>query len=207
MLRGIAKKNLDQYEEAIEDYNEAIKIDPEYASAYHNRGVAKSEFGRHEEAIEDLNEALDLSPENVVTYYNRGKAKGLLGLYEEAIEDYNEVIDVNPKHVSSLLNNAEAHIILGEFDQAREAARKGKANSDSVSDRTKALLLEIITAIALEDSTGEQVDEYRNLCDETFTTTWSFEELDSWIEEADLDDNKRERIEELIELLREHKED
>jgi hypothetical protein len=67
-------------------------------------------------------------------------------------------------------------------------------------------LLEIIAAIALGNETDKHEDKYLDLCDKMFATTWNFRELDSWIEEADLDENKRERIEDLIELLREHKE-
>jgi tetratricopeptide (TPR) repeat protein len=204
--RGASKAELERYEEAIEDYSEAINLDPEYAPAYHGRGWAEAELERYEEAIEDYSEAINLNPEYAPAYNNRGIAKGKLERYEEAIEDYSEAFDLDPEYLAAIKNKAEVHIILNEFDQARETARKARAESDSVSDRAEAILLEIIAAIALGNETDKHEDKYLDLCDKMFATTWNFRELDSWIEEADLDENKRERIEDLIELLREHKE-
>jgi len=38
--RGVAYANLNQYEKAISDYTEAIRLKPDYAEAYQNRGIA-----------------------------------------------------------------------------------------------------------------------------------------------------------------------
>ena len=49
----MAKSELKQYKEAIADYTEAIKLNPEYAQAYNNRGFAYRELGKKEEADAD----------------------------------------------------------------------------------------------------------------------------------------------------------
>jgi tetratricopeptide (TPR) repeat protein len=38
------------YENAIEEYDEAIRLDPQAAKAYNSRGIAYGEFGQHEQA-------------------------------------------------------------------------------------------------------------------------------------------------------------
>ena len=40
MSRGVAYANLGQHTRAVEDYDEAMLLDPELAPAYYNRGIA-----------------------------------------------------------------------------------------------------------------------------------------------------------------------
>ncbi len=50
------------YEQAIEDYNKAIELDPDFAEAYYLRGVAYYVFDDPEQAIEDFTKAIELDP-------------------------------------------------------------------------------------------------------------------------------------------------
>ena len=63
--RGYLKSRQGQYEGAIADYDQAIRLDPRNAGAYANRSLAKSELGRHDEALEDLDQAMRLDPDAV----------------------------------------------------------------------------------------------------------------------------------------------
>ena len=83
-------------EEAIEHYNKAIYLAPEYDNAYKNRGIAYTKLGRYQLAIEDYNKAIHLKPDNADVYYNRGVAYAKLGQYQMAIEDYNKAIRLKP---------------------------------------------------------------------------------------------------------------
>ena len=55
---------LGQNKSAIDDFDEAIRLNAELASAYQNRAGAKAELERYEEAIADLNQAIWLKPES-----------------------------------------------------------------------------------------------------------------------------------------------
>ena len=109
-----------KYEEAIADYNEAIRINPESAEAYYNRGTTKDLLGRHEEALEDYNEAIRINPESAEAYYNRGTTKDVLGRHEEALEDYNEATRVNPQFAQAYYNRGNAKDALGRHEEALE---------------------------------------------------------------------------------------
>lgn len=52
--------NLGNNQAAIEDYNQAIKFNPNYAIAYSNRGLARSVLGDKQAAIEDYRQAANL---------------------------------------------------------------------------------------------------------------------------------------------------
>ena len=72
--RGNAYLSLDKYQQAIEDYNKAVELNPEYALAYYNRGNAYLSLDKYQQAIEDFDRAIALNPHYVNTYNNRGIA-------------------------------------------------------------------------------------------------------------------------------------
>ena len=51
-----------QYDEAISEYNKAIELDSDYASAYYNRGNAFASLKKFEQAKKDLLKAVELNP-------------------------------------------------------------------------------------------------------------------------------------------------
>ena len=78
------------YDQAIADYTEAIRLNPEYAEAYCNRGVAYWEKGNDDKAIADFTEAIRLNPEYARAYQNRGVAYGKKGENSKAKSDYDQ---------------------------------------------------------------------------------------------------------------------
>ena len=70
--RGLACQEKGDYDKAIVEFTEAIRLDPKDADAYHNRGLAYGKKGEHDNAIADFNEAIHLDPKDAGAYYNRG---------------------------------------------------------------------------------------------------------------------------------------
>src|SRR5437868_9917222 len=59
--RGFAKNNLQRYDEAITDYDHAIRLNPGIAVAFNNRGLAKYNLQRSAEAIANYDDAIPLN--------------------------------------------------------------------------------------------------------------------------------------------------
>ena len=116
--QGFALYNKGEYKEAIEKYDEAIELNPNYAGFYNNRGLAKSELGQHQEAISDLNKAIELNPIFSEAYSNRGLAKDNLGQHQEAIVDYDKAIVLEPNYASAYNNRGLAKDNLGKYQAA-----------------------------------------------------------------------------------------
>jgi tetratricopeptide (TPR) repeat protein len=94
--RGLAYAERGDYDRAIADYNEAIRLHPRIAIAFSNRGniYARSDY---DHAISDYNEAIRLNPRNAIFFSNRGEAYNNKGEYDHAVADFNEAIRRDPK--------------------------------------------------------------------------------------------------------------
>jgi Flp pilus assembly protein TadD len=109
-----------EIEEAIEHYNKAIRLAPEYDNAYKNRGIAYTKLGRYQMAIEDYNKAIHLKPDNADVYYNRGVTYTKLGRYQMAIEDYNKAIRLKPDDAAAYNNRGAIYIKFDQYQIAIE---------------------------------------------------------------------------------------
>ena len=77
--------------EAIEDYDKAIALNPDYAEAHEDRGIAYARAGRADEALRDLDQALRLDPDYAAGYYNRALAFYTMKAYDKARADVEDV--------------------------------------------------------------------------------------------------------------------
>ncbi len=62
------------YDKAIADYNEAIRLDPKNAAAYTSRAFAWSQKNEYDKAIADYNEVIRLHPQDAFAYTFRAFA-------------------------------------------------------------------------------------------------------------------------------------
>ena len=112
---GNTKYDLGDYKGAIADYDIAIRLNPDDATAYNSRGIAKSMLGQHFAAIADYDIAIHLNPDDAKAYNNRGNAKYQLGQYFAAIADYDIAIRHNPDHATAYYNRGLAKRNLGQY--------------------------------------------------------------------------------------------
>ncbi|MGV8125343.1 MAG: tetratricopeptide repeat protein [Candidatus Xenobiia bacterium LiM19] len=70
--RGLAKFRKCDYDKAISDYNEALKLNPESYQVYYDRGFAQYGNGDYDKATADFSEAIRLNPGCAEAYLERG---------------------------------------------------------------------------------------------------------------------------------------
>ena len=97
VLDGVSNLNTGKPEKALEDFNRAIKIDPQLAGGYLGRANTFNLMGRYEKSIEDYDTVLEIDPTLANAYVNRASAYSHLGEYEKAIADYEKGLGLDPK--------------------------------------------------------------------------------------------------------------
>ena len=120
--RGFAYGREGDYDKAIADYSEAIRLDPKLACAYYNRADAYVTEDDEGKALADLTAAIQLDPRYTNAYILRGNVHASKGENDKVIADYSEAIEARPEACAGLLH---PRVFLGQ----RKAAR-GKALAD-----------------------------------------------------------------------------
>jgi len=125
--------------EALNHYNEAIRISPSSAEVYTNRGNVYSSMGRYQRAIEDYNETIRLKPDYADAYNNRGNACAGMGLYYQAIEDYGKAIRLKPDLADAYSNRGNVYTRIGLSQNAlqdfNESIRLNQTSTGAYNSR------------------------------------------------------------------------
>src|SRR5258708_12233462 len=116
--RGRGSFNRKDYDRAIADYGEAIKLSPKDATAFTHRCEAYESKEDHVAAIADCTEAIKNDPKYGWPYNNRGVAYYGLHEYDAALADHAEAIRGDSRDVWAYARRGMAWTEKGEFDQA-----------------------------------------------------------------------------------------
>ena len=90
LASGNKKCSESDFEGAITDYSQAIRLKPDCAEAYNSRGKVKAFLGDIQGALADYNQAIRLKPDYAQAYLNRGVAKYELGDRQGALNDFRQ---------------------------------------------------------------------------------------------------------------------
>lgn len=104
--------------EAMENFNEAIKINPRFAKSYYNRGILFNKLGLTKSALREYSIAIELNPKFVESYINRGVLYYSMGEHDKATSDYSKVLQLVPSHPKALKYRAAAYLALRDYDLA-----------------------------------------------------------------------------------------
>jgi tetratricopeptide (TPR) repeat protein len=118
---------------AVENYSQALRLNPNYGEAYFGRGDARGDLGDKQGAIEDLTQAIRINPNQLRAYGARGLFRSQSGDQEGAKADFQKAlnISINSEDYRDYINRGLAHSGLGDkksaiadYDQAIRLAPK-----------------------------------------------------------------------------------
>ncbi len=108
---GVHNHNQGKINEAIANYIEALRLNPDLPEAHVNLATAYYSQGKVFEAIKEYKEALKINPDFIEAYCNMGNAYCDLGEYKNAILCYRAFVEQSPSQYSSQVNQVVQMII------------------------------------------------------------------------------------------------
>jgi tetratricopeptide (TPR) repeat protein len=137
--RGIARTSKGDYELAVQDYNQSIKLYPTFAKAFNNRGLAYEKKGDLDRALSDYTAAINISYDYANAFANRAKIYEKRRDYDRALKDFNEAIRIQPTSANFWNDRCWLRAIIGSAQQAlpdcNEAIRLGPASAAKFDSR------------------------------------------------------------------------
>ncbi|MGA2604669.1 MAG: tetratricopeptide repeat protein [Verrucomicrobiia bacterium] len=115
---GMQLQEADQMQEAIRQYEQALRLYPDFADAHINLGDAMLQSGRIQEAIGHYEQALRLKPDFPKGHNDFGTALVQLGRLQEAIEHYEQALRIKPDFADAHYNLGDALIQAGKVQEA-----------------------------------------------------------------------------------------
>lgn len=109
--------------EALTQFDKALKIDPEDELSHFWRGMVLEEMERYEESLAEYTRALELKPEDDFNHFKVGSILEELGRYEEALESYRMAIELDS---SSDFYNFKFGYVLEKMMRYEEALESYK---------------------------------------------------------------------------------
>lgn len=117
-LRGIAYVAHREYDKAIADFTQSLRLKKNNAGVLNNRGQAYYLKGDHTRAIKDLTVAVTLDPKHFVAMNNRALCYIAKGELSSAKRDLDAALSLHKEYPEALNNRGVVHSRSGDYQSA-----------------------------------------------------------------------------------------
>ncbi len=116
-IKGESYFGASKYQEAINCFEIAIELNPNYVEAFRYKGMCFEKLENFEQAIEAFEKEIELNP-NPNAFKNKGSCLDKLGKYPEAIDFFNKAIALYPNFTASYKSKAICLEKMGKYHEA-----------------------------------------------------------------------------------------
>ena len=109
-------------QEATEQFQRALQIEPNYFDARYNLGSALFEKGQFQQAIDEYQLAVKLRPDSPDVHYDLGAGIAKLDRNQEAVVEYRQAIELKPGLTKAWMHLALAYAVMKQPEQAIRTA-------------------------------------------------------------------------------------
>jgi len=133
-IRGTQYFYRADYDRAINDYNQAIKLDPGNSELFDNRCWTRATINELQGALADCKESLRLRPNVAAALDTLGFVYLKLGQFDQAIATYDAALKIDPKSAYSLYGRGMAKLKIGDKTGGNADVAAAKAIKDVAAE-------------------------------------------------------------------------
>jgi tetratricopeptide (TPR) repeat protein/predicted Ser/Thr protein kinase len=115
---GILHRDTGKYEEAVEEFQKALQVNPEDSDVYRELALAYEKLGRLEDSEAAYKKAIELKPDYWSGYSHLGAFYYYQARYSEAEKMWQKVIELTPDNIRVYFNLGALYIKMGQTDRA-----------------------------------------------------------------------------------------
>jgi tetratricopeptide (TPR) repeat protein len=152
-------------------FQQALALNPNYASAHHFYSICLVTSGRQSEALAEIMRAQDLDPLSLIINSVHGWIYYQGREFDHAISQYTKTLEMDPKYVPALLDLGATHLRNGEYSKAISEFQEAR----TVDGETGRILADLAQAYALSGQKSEALKILARLehsSTAAFVSTW-----------------------------------
>ncbi len=112
------------YSQALQAYEDALRIDPRNFHAWNGKGTALYHQGNYKKALEAYQRATEIDPESAVVWVSAGLALNRLQRYQQALVHFERALSIEPHNVAAWNGKAGAQLDMNMPSEALASYEK-----------------------------------------------------------------------------------
>lgn len=107
-----------QFTQALQAYEDALRMDPLNFYAWNGKGTAHYNQGNYRKALESYLKATEIDSSNPVVWVSAGLVLNRMQRHQQALVQFERALSIDPKYVTAWNGKADAQIGLNMFELA-----------------------------------------------------------------------------------------
>lgn len=138
-------KDMNRYSEAVDSFDQIIRIDPGNAQAYNDRALLLSGgLNQHDDALDSIKKAIEINPGNANYYFNMGIILEAQESYDDALQSYSQATTLNPSLAVAWYRQGMVYKDLEKIDESLSSLSRAldldASNADAWNEKGLALM-------------------------------------------------------------------
>ena len=121
---GRILKSTGQFTQALDCFDNALKINTDFSDAHFNKGIACQNLGQYDNAVLAYKKAIKIDPKNIEAYNNLGGLYALAKKPEKALDCLNKALTLKGDHADVFNNIGNIKKAQGNLDEAESFYRR-----------------------------------------------------------------------------------